>query len=100
MQDARTVAVAAGTHLGRAAGAHVAEAVATEGDGGEAMSEELSNKSERDFLRCQIGTSKETAESAGAEDETLEAWLDRAQKARERMAIDEEYRKQIARGIS
>jgi hypothetical protein len=35
-----------------------------------------------------------------AEDDTLQAWLDRAQKARERMAIEETYRKEVPRGIS
>jgi len=34
------------------------------------------------------------------EGDTLEAWLERAQKARERMAVDEAYRKEVARGIS
>ena len=98
----------------------MAEAVATEADGGETMTEEVSNEIEGGNLRCQIGTSndktglRERAQlvsqnvipaegadgRAGHEDDTLEAWLDHAQKARERMAIDEEYRKQIARGIS
>ena len=32
--------------------------------------------------------------------DTLDAWLERAQKGRERMAVDEEYRKEVARGIS
>jgi hypothetical protein len=34
------------------------------------------------------------------EDDTLDAWFDRAQKARERMAVDEEYRKEVAKRIS
>ena len=44
-----------------------------------------------------IATSKP---QAGPQDDTLDAWLDRAQKARERMATDEEYRKEVAKGIS
>jgi hypothetical protein len=70
-------------------------------------------------LRCQIGisndktglterqvvsqnvTGPESPDSrTGHVDDTLEAWLDRSQIARERMAIDEEYRKEVARGIS
>jgi hypothetical protein len=34
------------------------------------------------------------------EPDTFDAWFDRAQKARERMAVDEEYRKEVAKRIS
>ena|SRR5271165_2797207 len=37
---------------------------------------------------------------ADHQDDTLDAWFDRAQKARERMAIDEGYRKEVAKRIS
>jgi hypothetical protein len=36
----------------------------------------------------------------GPQDDTLDAWFDQAQKARERMAVDEAYRKEVAKGIS
>jgi hypothetical protein len=44
-----------------------------------------------------IVTSKPPAEP---QDDTLDAWFDLAQKARERMAVDEEYRKEVAKRIS
>ena len=65
--------------------------------------------------RCQIGISNDNgpqvvsqnvtpAESpdgrACREEDMLDAWFDRAQQARERMPIEEEYRKMVARGIS
>jgi hypothetical protein len=43
---------------------------------------------------------RETAESVCPQDDMLEAWLDRAQKVGERMAIDEDYPKEVAREIS
>ena len=44
-----------------------------------------------------IVTSKPPAD---LQDDTLDAWFDRAQKARERMAVDEAYRKEVAKRIS
>jgi hypothetical protein len=46
-----------------------------------------------------IVTSKPPADPLDQAD-TLDAWFDLAQKARERMAVDEEYRKEVAKGIS
>ena len=36
----------------------------------------------------------------GHEEETIDAWFDRVTRAHKRMAIDEDYRKEVARGIS
>ena len=78
------------------------------------MSEELSIRIERKCLKCQNGTAKKqdkvvsqnvtSAEGpdgrTGHEEETIDAWFDRVTRAHKRMPIDEDYRKEVARGIS
>ena len=69
---------------------------------------ELMNKSENGYstkppeITVQDGsvTTATSKPPADLQDDTLDAWFERAQKARERMAIDEEYRKKVAKGIS
>jgi hypothetical protein len=67
------------------------------------MKIELMNKSKPPEITVDDGSVKFGTTSkppAVPEDDTLDAWFDRAQKARERMATDEKYRKEVAKRIS
>src|ERR1700738_1149494 len=65
---------------------------------------ELMSKSDSDYSRKLAETTGQdgsvTTATSKPPADTLDAWFERAQKARERMATDEEYRKEVAKGIS